>query len=87
MRRAHAHRCPPPPSRRLCRALAPPGFRAAGARHWRVAAHLTGAPTRADETEAGAPVDLGFQVFNFTNYPNLSALFEELGIDSCQSDM
>jgi cyclopropane-fatty-acyl-phospholipid synthase len=46
-----------------------------------------GGHTLTDETEAGSPVDLGFQVFNLTNYPNLVELFEQLGVDSVDSDM
>ena len=46
-----------------------------------------GGHTLTDETEAGSPVDLGFQVFNLTNYPNLVELFEQLGVDSAESDM
>ncbi len=34
-----------------------------------------------------APVDTGFLVFNDRTYPNLIALFDHLGIDSCASDM
>eukprot|EP01025_Chloroclados_australasicus_P005212 TRINITY_DN11504_c0_g2_i5.p1 TRINITY_DN11504_c0_g2~~TRINITY_DN11504_c0_g2_i5.p1 ORF type:complete len:1114 (+),score=82.38 TRINITY_DN11504_c0_g2_i5:37-3378(+) len=33
------------------------------------------------------PIDLGFQVFNLTTYPNFVELLEELGIDSEPSDM
>jgi len=32
-------------------------------------------------------VDVGFQVFNTVNYPLLTALFDELGVDHVQSDM
>ncbi|CAE7348890.1 ufaA1 [Symbiodinium natans] len=32
-------------------------------------------------------VDIGFQVFNFSNYPLLSKLFDELGVETIQSDM
>jgi predicted NAD/FAD-binding protein len=46
-----------------------------------------GGHTLTDETEAGCPVDLGFQVFNFTNYPHLTQLFEELGVESEESEM
>lgn len=34
-----------------------------------------------------APVDTGFLVFNDRTYPNLIALFDHLGVDSCASDM
>jgi len=33
------------------------------------------------------PVDLGFQVFNLTTYPNLVGMFEELGVESEPSSM
>ena len=46
-----------------------------------------GGHTLTDETEKGSPVDLGFQVFNLTNYPHLVELFEALGVDSADSDM
>eukprot|EP00438_Fugacium_kawagutii_P024381 Skav213357 [mRNA] locus=scaffold317:164304:177477:- [translate_table: standard] len=32
-------------------------------------------------------VDIGFQVFNLSNYPLLSKLFDELGVETIQSDM
>ena len=48
---------------------------------------IVGGHTLTDETEAGSPVDLGFQVFNFTNYPHLVQLFEQLGVGSEQSEM
>jgi len=32
-------------------------------------------------------VDIGFQVFNYSNYPLLSRLFDELGVESVLSDM
>ena len=35
----------------------------------------------------GAKVDVGFQVFNLSNYPLLTQLFQELGVDHVQSDM
>jgi len=38
-------------------------------------------------TGPGHKADVGFQVFNFSNYPLLSRLFDELGVDSVQSDM
>lgn len=34
-----------------------------------------------------APVDTGFLVFNERTYPNLIALFDELGVRSIASDM
>lgn len=34
-----------------------------------------------------APVDTGFLVFNDRTYPNLIALFDHLGVQSCASDM
>jgi len=33
------------------------------------------------------PVDTGFIVFNTLNYPNLTALFEHLGVETFQTDM
>lgn len=48
---------------------------------------ICGGHTLTDETEKGCPVDLGFQVFNQTNYPHLMQLFEALGVDSYESDM
>jgi len=33
------------------------------------------------------PVDAGFIVFNKPNYPNLTALFERLGVEVCSTDM
>ncbi|XRB01966.1 cyclopropane fatty acid synthase [Pycnococcus provasolii] len=33
------------------------------------------------------PVDLGFQVFNLTTYPNFTEMLEHLGVDSERSDM
>lgn len=33
------------------------------------------------------PVDIGFQVYNLTNYPLLSRLFDELGVNTIESDM
>ena len=35
----------------------------------------------------GRSVDVGFQVFNLANYPRLSKLFDELGVQHVQSDM
>lgn len=45
-----------------------------------------GGHTLTDET-SGWPVDLGFQVFNLTTYPNLVGMLEELGVESEESDM
>lgn len=33
------------------------------------------------------PVDTGFIVFNHANYPNLTAMFDELGVDTVKSNM
>lgn len=35
----------------------------------------------------GIPIDIGFIVFNFKNYPNLTGLFDHLGVDIVKSDM
>ncbi len=35
----------------------------------------------------GAPVDCGFIVYNERTYPNLTALFAHIQIDTCESDM
>mmetsp|Transcript_519 Transcript_519/g.1567 ORF Transcript_519/g.1567 Transcript_519/m.1567 type:complete len:846 (+) Transcript_519:245-2782(+) len=45
-----------------------------------------GGHTLTDQTSP-YPVDLGFQVFNLTTYPNLVGFFEQLGIDSEPSEM
>lgn len=45
-----------------------------------------GGHTLTDETSP-YPVDLGFQVFNLTTYPNLVGFFEHLGVDHEPSDM
>lgn len=45
-----------------------------------------GGHTLTDDS-APVPVDLGFQVFNFTNYPNLVGFLDALGVDSEPSDM
>ena len=45
-----------------------------------------GGHTLTDDS-APVPVDLGFQVFNFTNYPNLVGFLNALGVDSEPSDM
>ncbi|KAK9818144.1 hypothetical protein WJX72_007777 [[Myrmecia] bisecta] len=47
---------------------------------------ICGGHTLTDDT-AGYPVDLGFQVYNLTTYPNFVGLLEELGVDTEQSDM
>ena len=33
------------------------------------------------------PVDTGFIVFNYANYPNLTKLFEDLDVPVCKSNM
>ncbi|EOD40335.1 hypothetical protein EMIHUDRAFT_454253 [Emiliania huxleyi CCMP1516] len=39
------------------------------------------------ETKIAGPIDLGFQVCNLTNYPHLFGFFDQLGIDTVESDM
>ncbi|GAB5363572.1 hypothetical protein AAMO2058_000895200 [Amorphochlora amoebiformis] len=39
------------------------------------------------DTTASPPVDLGFMVFNLKNYPHLNGFFNELEVDSEESDM
>lgn len=39
------------------------------------------------EVDGGRRVDVGFQVFNYSNYPLLSKLFDELCVETVQSDM
>ncbi len=39
------------------------------------------------EDVGGTPVDTGFIVYNEPNYPNLSALFRHLDVETAQSDM
>jgi predicted NAD/FAD-binding protein len=46
-------------------------------------AHTVDAPTRA----GAIPVDTGFIVYNEPNYPNLTALFAHLGVETVASDM
>ncbi len=46
-----------------------------------------GGHTLTDSTSSEYPIDLGFQVFNLTTYPNLQGMFEELGVDSEPSEM
>ena len=45
-----------------------------------------GGHTLTDDS-SGYPVDLGFQVFNLTTYPHMTAFLDALGIDSEPSDM
>lgn len=42
---------------------------------------------RADVTSGGIAVDTGFIVFNPKNYPNLTAFFQHLGVETSASDM
>ena len=37
--------------------------------------------------EGSVPVDTGFIVYNEPNYPNLTALFEQLGVESVETEM
>ena len=46
-------------------------------------AHTVDAPT----TKGSTPVDTGFIVYNEPNYPNLTALFAHLGVETVASDM
>ena len=41
----------------------------------------------ATQCKDAPPVDLGFQVFNLTTYPNFVEMLEHLGVDSERSDM
>jgi len=45
------------------------------------------ARTRMAGPQGDQPVDTGFLVFNYANYPHLSALFAELGVPVTKSDM
>ena len=45
------------------------------------------ARTRMAGPDADAPVDTGFIVYNHVNYPNLVALFAELGVETRPSEM
>ena len=45
-----------------------------------------GGHTLTDDS-SGHPVDLGFQVYNLTTYPNLVGFLEQLGVDTEPSDM
>ncbi|KPP89023.1 MAG: putative NAD/FAD-binding protein [Rhodobacteraceae bacterium HLUCCA08] len=45
------------------------------------------ARTRMAGPDGDEPVDTGFIVFNYANYPHLTALFEELGVPVALSDM
>ena len=47
---------------------------------------VCGGHTRTVDTMHG-PIDIGFQVFNLTNYENLTEMFEYMGIDSEPSEM
>ena len=50
--------------------------------------HTVDAPSRDRRTGADeTPVDMGFIVYNQTNYPNLTALFEHLGVQTKATDM
>ena len=54
------------------------------------AAHYLGGHTNTVRIAEGGrtlAVDTGFIVFNESNYPNLCALFEEIGVESRESDM
>ena len=46
-----------------------------------------GGHSRTIEVENGVPVDTGFIVFNYRNYPNLTALFDKLEVPVEKSDM
>mmetsp|Transcript_25180 Transcript_25180/g.35111 ORF Transcript_25180/g.35111 Transcript_25180/m.35111 type:complete len:947 (-) Transcript_25180:384-3224(-) len=39
------------------------------------------------DTTVNPPVDLGFMVFNYKNYPHLTGFFDQLQVDSEESDM
>lgn len=38
-------------------------------------------------SEGSIPVDTGFIVFNEPNYPNLTALFDHVGVETCDTEM
>ncbi|MEQ8665785.1 MAG: FAD-dependent oxidoreductase [Rhodospirillales bacterium] len=55
-------------------------------RNNRVGGHSNTVTVRTDDCPA-VPVDTGFIVYNRINYPNLTALFDHLGVDTDASDM
>ena len=52
-----------------------------------VGGHTNTIEVKEEETQRSIPVDTGFIVFNHQNYPNLTNLFDQLGVVSRESDM
>ena len=68
-------------------AAAPAGARGHAVRGRRRASAATRTPSTSRSTGTTFPVDTGFLVFNDRTYPQLIALFDELGVASVASEM